>query len=167
MKYVARALFALSIACTMLAPAMADWYNPTYRLRSQLTGPAQCLDLTNEGVEYHPVMARCREAKGVVWSMDQAAPGYSRFQNAFTGVTHCLGIINDGTNDKPFMAACGNYTGQMWSMEPIGDGDYVRLRSKFTGPDKCLAVINDGLNNLVRMAPCSQTPAQFWHISKT
>ncbi|QFS45129.1 RICIN domain-containing protein [Nostoc sphaeroides] len=87
------------------------------RLRTQFTGPNKCLDIINDGVNNKPIMAKCGNFSGQLWSIETAgSPGYYRLRTQFTGADKCLDIINDGINNKPVMAKCGKFSGQLWNL---------------------------------------------------
>jgi hypothetical protein len=138
----------------------------TYRLRTEFTGLAKCLDIVNDGYNNRLAMATCGDYSGQKWTIEpDETAGYWRLQTEFTGPGKCLDIVNNGANNQLTMATCGDYSGQRWTIEPIANTGYARLRTAFTGRRKCLDIVNDGSNNRLTMATCGDVTGQMWKIA--
>ena len=89
----------------------------TYRLKTEFTGPAKCLDVVNDGYNNRLTMATCGNYSGQTWSIQaNGTAGYWRLQSEFTGPGKCLDIANDGRNNRLIMDACADVTGQKWKI---------------------------------------------------
>ena len=100
-----------------------------FRLKTQFTGPGQCLEGNRRGGSEkngNAYMTPCQDVSGQLWKLERQPDGNYRLKTQFRGEGECL--EGNSAGKGAFMDKCQNVTGQLWRITPAGNG-YVRLQN--------------------------------------
>jgi len=144
-------------------PYAGKWF----RLKTQFTGPGQCLESNQKGgsdKDGGAYMTPCQNVTGQLWKLDRQADGNYRLKTKFRGDGECLEGNSGGK--AAFMDKCQNVTGQQWKISPAGNG-YVRLQNLMG--DNCLEGNRSdlpGAGGAAYMDTKQDVSGQLWKLSE-
>ncbi len=144
-------------------PYAGKWY----QLKTQFTGPGQCLEGNQKGGSEkngNAYMDQCQNVSGQIWKLERQPDGNYRLKTEFRGNGECLEGNSGGRG--AFMDKCQNVTGQLWKITPAGNG-YVRLQNLMG--DNCLEGNRSDLpraGGAAYMDSKQDVSGQLWKLTK-
>jgi hypothetical protein len=132
------------------------------KIRSQLAGPNQCVDVIPDATKDKITMSSCGNYSGQAWTSrleEQRANGENIYtlRTTYTGTGKCLGVVANGNVRNIRMINCSNTSAQQWSVSSAGNG-YSRIKNLSTRA--CLELTNNAAKNTFHLSPCGNSLGQ-------